>query len=166
MRRLLLSVLSATLLTAAVAAAEETPTAALTAPAGSAAAATLAQASQLALARPLAPSATFAAPRLRRPLVLPALYVGAAALQAYDAYSTLRVLQAGGVEANPVMRTLVKSPVAFVALKAGVTVASIAAAEKLWKQQHRVGAIAVMVASNALMGAVAAHNASVLRQVR
>ncbi|MEQ1730574.1 MAG: hypothetical protein ABL982_19575, partial [Vicinamibacterales bacterium] len=39
--------------------------------------------------------------RLRRPSLLPSLYVGSAVLQGYDAYSTLTVLKHGGDEANP-----------------------------------------------------------------
>ena len=100
--------------------------------------------------------------RLRRPGALPALYVASAALQGYDAYSTLTVLKNGGIEANPFMKSVVKQPVAFVALKAGVTATSILAAEKLWKNGNRVGAIGLMVASNAVMGFVAANNARVL----
>ena len=100
--------------------------------------------------------------RLRRPAALPALYVASAALQGYDAYSTLTVLKNGGIEANPFMKGVVKQPVAFVALKAGVTATSILAAEKLWKNGNRVGAIGLMVASNAVMGFVAANNARVL----
>lgn len=102
----------------------------------------------------------------RRPMVLPALYVGTAALQAYDAYSTMAVLKHGGIEANPVMKNVVKSPVAFVALKAGVAAASIMAAEKMWKNNNRVGAIVTMVATNGFMAYVAAHNAGVLNKVR
>jgi len=48
--------------------------------------------------------------RLRRPSLLPSLYIAAAALQGYDAYSTLSVLKSGGVEANPLMKTVTKSP--------------------------------------------------------
>src|SRR5262245_37693614 len=52
--------------------------------------------------------------RGRRPAVLPALYVGSALLQAYDAYSTLKALGMGGREANPMMRGATANPAAFV----------------------------------------------------
>ncbi len=104
--------------------------------------------------------------RLRRPGLLPSLYVASAALQGYDAYSTLTVLKHGGVEANPLMKTVTKSPIAFVALKATVAATSIMAAEKMWKSGNRLGAIGVMIASNAAMGFVAANNARVLAQVK
>jgi hypothetical protein len=64
------------------------------------------------------------------------------------------------------MKGVVRNPAAFVAVKAGVTVASVAAAEKLWRNNHRVGAIGLMIASNAMMGFVAAHNASVLSTLK
>ena len=101
-----------------------------------------------------------------RPTILPALYVTSAALQGYDAYSTLTALKNGGREANPLMKGIVKSPAAFVAMKAGVTMASIMAAESLWKNNHRFGAIGLMVASNLMMGVVAKHNAQVLSTLR
>ena len=57
-------------------------------------------------------------------------------------------------------------PAAFVAMKAGVTMASIMAAESLWKNHHRFGAIGLMVASNLMMGVVAKHNAQVLSTLK
>ncbi|MFN7916488.1 MAG: DUF5658 family protein [Vicinamibacterales bacterium] len=101
-----------------------------------------------------------------RPGMLPALYAASAALQGYDAYSTLTALKNGGVEANPLMKTVVKNPAAFVALKASVTATSIMASEKLWKSGNRIGAIGVMVASNVMMGMVAAHNSKVLSTLK
>jgi hypothetical protein len=102
----------------------------------------------------------------RRPSILPALYATSAVLQGYDAYSTLNALNGGAREANPLMTSVVKSPTAFVAMKAGVTMASIMAAEQLWKGNHRMGAVGLMVASNVMMGMVAAHNSHVLSTVR
>lgn len=101
-----------------------------------------------------------------RPTMLPALYAASAALQGYDAYSTLAALKNGGVEANPLMKNVVKNPAAFVALKAGVAATSIMAAEKMWKSGNRLGAVGVMVASNVMMGMVAAHNSKVLSNMK
>lgn len=53
-----------------------------------------------------------------------------------------------------------------VALKATVAATSVMAAEKMWKNGNRLGAIGVMVASNVAMGFVAANNARVLARVR
>jgi Domain of unknown function (DUF5658) len=101
-----------------------------------------------------------------RPMVLPALYGASAFLQGYDAYSTLKVLQHGGVEANPLMKSVTKNPAALIGLKAGVTALSIVAAERMWKSHNRVGAVVTMVVSNSLMAMVAANNARVLKQVQ
>lgn len=101
----------------------------------------------------------------RRPLMLPALYASTALLQGYDAYSTLTVLKHGGVEANPLMKGLTKSPAAFIGLKAGMATLSIMSAERMWKRGNRIGAVATMVASNVFMAYVAANNAHVLHQV-
>ena len=126
-----------------------------------------AAASALAATVDLKAAVTFAQPAAvsGRPFSLPALYATTALLQGYDAYSTLSVLKHGGVEANPVMKGITKSPMAFIGLKAGMATLSIMSAERMWKRGNRVGAIATMVASNVFMGYVAANNARVLRQV-
>jgi len=101
----------------------------------------------------------------RRPNVLPVLYVGLAALQAFDGYSTTTALGRGAQEANPMMRGVAGNSAAFWAVKVGSTAASIWIAERLWKT-NRVGAIVTMVAVNGMMASVAARNASVLKTMR
>ncbi len=102
---------------------------------------------------------------LSRPAALPALYASYAALQAFDVYSTRQALGRGAREANPLMQGVVGNTTAFVAMKAGVGVATIMAAERLWKT-NKAAAIAVMVASNGVSAIVAARNARTLRQLR
>ena len=161
MRRILVGSLVGLILTASSAVAADENNATTLTPAMAAAATTL--------ARPdLAANFTFA-PRMaasHRPLALPSLYAASAFLQGYDAYSTLTALQHGGTEANPLMKGITKSPLAFIGLKAGVTTMSIMAAERMWKDNNRIGAVLTMVASNSLMAMVAAHNASVLQRVK
>lgn len=99
-----------------------------------------------------------------RPAVLPVLYASYAALQAYDVYSTRQALSRGAREANPLMQQVVGSQSAFWAVKASVTVGAIAAAERLWKQNRKSAAVAVLVASNAVAAIVAARNANTLRR--
>jgi hypothetical protein len=101
-----------------------------------------------------------------RPTILPALYAGSALLQAYDAYSTMKALNLGGVEANPVAKGVVGNPALFIGVKAAVAAASILAAEKMWKNHHRLAAIATMAATNSIMAMVAAHNAGVINQLQ
>ena len=102
---------------------------------------------------------------LARPAVLPALYASYAALQVFDIYSTKQALARGAREANPAMQGVVGNSSAFVAVKAAVTVGTIAAAERLWKT-NKVAAVALMVVSNGILAGVAAKNARILRQLR
>jgi hypothetical protein len=161
MRRTLVgSLVGLLLLSSSVFAADDDTTATVT-PAMAAAAATL--------ARPDLTANLNVAPRMavrRRPLALPSLYAGSVFLQSYDAYSTLSALSNGGTEANPLMKGITKSPVAFIGLKAGVTMMSIMAAERMWKDNNRVRAVLTMVATNGFMAAVAAHNTAVLHRVQ
>jgi uncharacterized membrane protein len=115
---------------------------------------------------PVAPIGATRSLQPRRSMVLPALYVSLSALQAYDVYSTLTAIKGGGAEANPFMKGVVGNPTAFVALKVGVTGASIYFAEKLWKDRKRTEAILLMVASNGLMAYVAQNNARVLNSMK
>ncbi len=124
-----------------------------------------AAASVAAPATPVSFVATPVTP-VRRPAILPALYAGSAALQAFDVVSTLRALNAGAHEANPVMQGVVTRPALFIGMKASLTAASIMATEQLWRTHHRAAAVGVMLASNAFMAAVAAHNAGVLARVQ
>jgi hypothetical protein len=102
---------------------------------------------------------------LSRPATLTALYASYSALQAYDVYSTRQALARGAREANPLMQGVVGNTGAFVAMKAGVAVATIAAAEKLWKT-NKPAAIGVMIAGNSVAAIVAARNARTLSQLR
>jgi hypothetical protein len=102
-------------------------------------------------------------PALTRPAILPPLYVGFAALQVFDGYTTTHGVGIGVTEANPFFEPFAGHPMAVWAMKAGVTAGAIAAAEQLWRRRRRSQAIAVMVVSNAVMGLVATHNASVTR---
>lgn len=104
-------------------------------------------------------------PALSRPATLPALYASYGALQAYDVYSTRQAVASGAREANPLMQGVVGNTGAFVAMKAGVAVATIAAAEKLWKT-NKPAAIGVMIAGNSVAAIVAARNARTLGQIR
>lgn len=98
-----------------------------------------------------------------RGAMLPSLYVGLIALEAYDGYSTTRGLKHGAIESNTLLRRVAANPTALWAVKGGATFVSIYMAERLWRQNHRGRAVALMVITNGLMAAVALNNASVLR---
>ncbi len=102
----------------------------------------------------------------RRPLVLVPMYAGLVALQGYDTYSTLAAIRNGAVELNPLMRGTTGQPAVFVAFKGATTVASIYAAERLWRNHRKGAAIALMAVTNGMLAIVAANNASVLRSQR
>ena len=99
----------------------------------------------------------------RRPLVLPVLYAALGVLQGMDYYTTQKGLALGAHETNPIVRNGTKGT--FLAMKAGSTAVTILIAEKMWKK-NKAGAIALMVATNVVYGAVVAHNARVIGQVQ
>jgi hypothetical protein len=100
-----------------------------------------------------------------RGTLLPSLYVSLAALNAFDAYTTSKGVRSGvGVESNPKMSGVAGQSAALWAVKGGVTAAAIFAAERMWRNNNKLGAIATMIASNSVMMTVAAHNARVLAQ--
>lgn len=121
-------------------------------------------------APPLQPSVTFASTAAERPvsrgIALPVLYGVFAGLQAYDGWSTVSGVRRGAVESNGVIAGAAKDPAAIWALKIGATSASIYAAERMWRRHQRVQAVATMVAVNGMMVAVAARNASAMRQLK
>ncbi len=102
----------------------------------------------------------------QRPGALMPMYAMSFALQGYDAWSTLSALRAGGREANPMMQSVVGSPVAFTAVKVGTAAATFLASERLWKTHHRTAALAVMAVSNIGMSMVAVNNARALSSLK
>ena len=100
-----------------------------------------------------------------RGAILPSLYVSLAALNAYDFASTRKGISMGATEANPAMQAIVGNSTSLMAVKALATAGTIVTAEKLWRSHHKGQAIAMMVISNGLMSAVAAHNSSVVNHL-
>jgi len=92
-----------------------------------------------------------------RPAPLVPMYVSLAGMQILDIVSTHKALEAGAVEANPMMAPFAGSPLALAAVKAGVTSATILATERMWKK-NRKAALVTMIVLNATYGAIAAHN--------
>ena len=92
-----------------------------------------------------------------RPRGLVPLYASYAVLQALDAHSTLRAINGGAFEQNPVMAPIVNRPAALVAFKAATTAGAILAAQRLAKH-NRVAAYALMVGLNSAYAFVVVHN--------
>ena len=101
-----------------------------------------------------------------RPQIVPPLYASLAALQAFDGYTTLRGIKAGAHEGNPLVGNAAGHPIAMWSIKAASTAATIYYAERLWRGHRRGQAITLLAVTNAIMGVVAAHNASVLSNLR
>jgi hypothetical protein len=89
--------------------------------------------------------------------ILVPLYVSFAVLQALDAHSTLRALDAGASEANPLMERIAHNPPALVAIKAGVAASTIYLVDKV-RVKSRGAAIALMAALDSLYATIVAQN--------
>jgi hypothetical protein len=111
------------------------------------------------------PILTAAETASRRPATLVPLYVSFAALQGLDVHSTLRASRFGGREANPVVDSMLGSPAAFVAAKAGTTAGIYFVSERLWKR-HRAAAVLTMIALNSTYAAIVARNYAIEARAR
>jgi hypothetical protein len=154
MRRILLTVVIATLMSSSAYAAGETPSGR---PLTDGAASVGADA--------LTPIHLDSVIAVRRPSALVSLYAATVALQAFDAASTHKALDRGAIEANPLMTGVTRHSLAYVSLKGGVAAASIYASERLWREHHKTAAIVFMAASNSMMAFVAANNAKALHEL-
>lgn len=102
---------------------------------------------------------------VKRPAVLPALYVSFGAVQAWDVYTTSAALKNGAREANPVAAPFAGSSAQMFALKAASTAGTVYFVERLWKQ-NKVAAVVVMAAINGATAAIAMNNARNAQQGR
>jgi hypothetical protein len=105
---------------------------------------------------PMAPMSAYS-PMVKRPAILPALYVTFGAMQALDVYSTRAAIEAGAREANPSAVAFSQSAGAMLGLKAATTASTIFFAERMWKK-NKVGAVIMLVAINGATAAVSMHN--------
>jgi hypothetical protein len=92
-----------------------------------------------------------------RPKLLVPLYISFAGLQALDAHSTVRALDRGYVEANPLVAASSRNRVTLVAMKAAVTASVIVGTERLWRH-NRIAAIVAIVAVNGAYALIVSHN--------
>jgi hypothetical protein len=93
----------------------------------------------------------------KRPSLLVPLYVSFGTLQALDAHSTLRAIQTGAREQNPIVEPFGRNPAALLALKGATTAGTIVLAEKL-RRHHPVKAMVMMAAVNVAYAAIVAAN--------
>ena len=97
-----------------------------------------------------------------RRAVLSSLHLATGVVQGYDGFLTLRVLRAGGIETNPLIKPMATNKGAMMAVKAAAAVSTVIGAESLWRNDHKIGAIVASVVANGAMVMVARHNAKVL----
>ena len=97
-----------------------------------------------------------------RRAVLSSLYAVTGVVQSYDGILTMRVLRAGGVEANPLMKPVTRSEGTMLGVKIAAAVATVIGTETLWQDNHRVAAIVTGLVANSAMAMIARHNAHVL----
>jgi hypothetical protein len=90
----------------------------------------------------------------RPPLLIP-LYASSAVLHGLDVHSTVSSLAQGHRELNPLFRS--GSVEQMIATKVAAGAAGIFLSEKLWKKRPKT-AMFVMIATNATLSAVVAHN--------
>jgi hypothetical protein len=92
-----------------------------------------------------------------RPRLLIPLYISFAGLQALDGHSTMRALDRGYVEANPLVAPSTRSDAALVAMKVAVTASVIVGSERLWRH-NRVAAVVAIIVVNGAYAAIVSHN--------
>lgn len=94
---------------------------------------------------------------VKRPAILPTLYVTLAAMQAWDLYSTSVAVKAGARESNPVAAPFAGNPGSLIGLKLVSTASTIFFAERMWKT-NRVKAVIVLAAINGATAAISMNN--------
>lgn len=105
------------------------------------------------------PRLTAELPReMKRPSLLPAMYVGFGVVQAWDIYTTRAAIRSGASEMNPIAAPFAGSAAKMIGLKAATGAATIFFTERL-RKQNKVAAIAVMAGVNSGLAMIAARNA-------
>jgi hypothetical protein len=97
--------------------------------------------------------------------VLIGLQATTIATQMLDVHSTLKAMDAGAVEGNPMMGSLVKNRAAFVGVKAAIGAGVVYATHRIG-QRNKVAAIAVAAAINSAYFMIASHNYKVARSLQ
>lgn len=98
------------------------------------------------------------------PLIV-ALQATTVATQALDVHSTIRAMDRGAVEANPLMAGIVKNRAAFIGVKAGLGAGFMYATHRMAKRS-KVSAIVTAAVVNSVYLLVAHHNYKVARSLQ
>lgn len=92
-----------------------------------------------------------------RPAALVPLYLTFAGLQALDVHSTMRAVDAGARESNPMVRGTLGNPTGMFLMKSATAAGVVLITEKLWRR-NRTAAVISMIALNSAYATIAAHN--------
>jgi len=106
---------------------------------------------------PVPPVQRFSIRKTATSALMNTLYASTAVMQALDVHSTFRALDAGAVEANPLLGGLAKNRAAFVAVKAAVAVSTILATRQI-ARRSRVGAVITSLAVNSAYAMIVRNN--------
>lgn len=109
--------------------------------------------SQLVLPRPSTKTSSDIAGRS----MMTSLYATTAAMQMMDVHSTLKAINVGAIEANPLMSGLVKNRAAFLTTKAAMAAATIYATHKMAKN-NKLGAALTLIAINSAYAMIVKNN--------
>ena len=97
--------------------------------------------------------------------VMGSLYASTAVMQALDIHSTLKGLDRGATEGNPLMAGLTSNKAAFIATKVGVAAGTILAARHVAKK-NKVAATLTLIALNSAYAVVVSHNYRIAGNLR
>lgn len=103
-------------------------------------------------------------PRWTTPVLL-SLQAATVVTQMLDVHSTLKAVNAGAVEANPMMGGLVQNKAAFIGVKAGISAGVIYITQRV-ARDNKMAAIAASAAINSAFLMVARHNYRVAQGLR
>jgi hypothetical protein len=92
-----------------------------------------------------------------RGALMTSLYVSFAALQALDAHSTIRALDRGARESNPMIAPFADNTGALIALKAGTAAGVIYMTDRV-RRHNRLASIVIMAAANSAYATIVARN--------
>ena len=96
----------------------------------------------------------------RRGALISSLYVTFIALQALDAHSTIRALDRGARESNPVIEPFAHNTPALIALKAGTAAGVLYMTDRV-RRHNRLASIVIMAAANSAYATIVSRNYSI-----
>jgi len=96
-------------------------------------------------------------PHQKRGPLISSLYASFITLQALDAHSTLRALDRGAREGNPLIEPFTHNTAALIALKAGTAAGVLYMTDRVHRH-NRVAGIVIMAAANSAYATIVARN--------